>query len=127
MASSLAQLGSTAALTVVDFTAGAAIGSLVDLISPPVDQQSGIRMGVEGCLQLVAIMFLGLEASKLIHDVSPDSTRGLAFVYGAFLGTTNTTAKLGIAVSTLKGMLKNSTYTPVSASAPAPASDSDAQ
>ena len=127
MASSLAQLGSTAALTAVDFTAGAAIGSLVDMVAPPVANQGAIRMGAEGILQLIATMFLGLETSKLIHSVDPDPTRGLAFVLGAFLGTSNTIAKLGIATSMMKGHLKNAAYSPVSASAPAPVPESDAQ
>lgn len=128
MASSLAQLGSTAGLTAVDFVAGAAIGSLVDMVVPPVADQSGIRMGIEGILQLVAISFLGLETSKLIHPNKADATRGVPFILGAFLGTTNTIAKLGIAVSYLKGNLKNAAYSPVSAAAPAPVPEpTDAQ
>lgn len=127
MASSLAQLGSTAGLTAVDFTAGAAIGSLVDMIAPPVADQSAIRMGVEGILQLVAVSFLGLETSKLIHTGKADAVRGVPFILGAFLGTTNTIAKLGIFVSMMKGHLKNAAYSPVSAAQPAPAPDSDAQ
>lgn len=114
-------------MTAVDFTAGAAIGSLVDLISPPVESQSGIRMGAEGILQLVAIMFLGLETSKLIHATSPDPSRGLAFVFGAFLGTTNTTAKLGISVSMMKSYMRNAAYSPVNTAAPAPPQDAPAQ
>lgn len=127
MASSLAQLGGVAGLTAVDFAAGAAIGSLVDMVAPPVGNQSAIRMGAEGILQLIAVMFLGLETSKLIHASSPDSTRGLAFVLGAFLGTSNTIAKLGVATSMMKGHLKNAASTPVSAAAPAPVPESDAQ
>lgn len=126
MANSLAQLGSTAGLTAVDFTAGAAVASLVDLVAPPVADQSGIRMGVEGILQLVAISFLGLETSSLIHTSRANSTRGVPFLLGAFLASSNTVAKLGMAVSMLKGHLKNAAYSPVSAAAPAPPS-SDGQ
>jgi hypothetical protein len=127
MASSLGQLGTTGALSAVDFLAGAAIGSLVDMVSPPVENQGAVRMGVEGLLQMIAVMFLGLETSKLIHTTNPDPTRGVPFILGAFLGTTNTIAKLGIFTSMMKGHLKNAAYSPVSAAAPAPVPESDAQ
>lgn len=118
--SEIAQIASTGFFTVADLTSGIAVASIIDALAPPIQDQGPLRLFAEGALQFVAITYLGLQASVLLHQGRADPTRGAAFGVGLWMGAGNTKAKIGMAVASGKAILKASTAAPVADVAPTP-------
>jgi hypothetical protein len=112
MTSELAQIGSTGFFTVADVTCGALVSGIIDSLAPPIEGQGPVMLYVEGMLQFVAMAFLGLQTSALLHQGRPDPTRGAAFAVGLWMGAGNTKAKIGMAIASAKAALKASAAPP---------------
>ncbi len=92
---SISSAGKVFAVTAIDASAGLLTSTLVEILAPPITNQSPIRLGFEGLIQLGAITYIGLEVYKSIARAR-DPTAGMPFGWGLFIGMPNTIAKLGL-------------------------------
>lgn len=88
--------GTTYMISALDMAAGLLTSSIVEIVAPPITDQSGIRLFVESALQLGTLLIIGREVSALIMKNQNDPTKGLAFQWSVFVGAPNTLNKIGL-------------------------------
>lgn len=92
---SLANAGNVFLIAGLEGSAGLLTARIMELLFPPIKDQSPLRLYLEGMLQLGAITYMSIEVSKVVMRVQADPTKGFPFFIGLVAGMPNTIAKLG--------------------------------
>ncbi len=93
----------------MDLYTGMAVSGLVEIMAPPITNQSPLMLLAEGTIQFLTILYLSLEGTKLMNRVGDKLASPVPFAVGLFVGMPNTVAKLtavaGYARQLVKGIV----------------------
>ena len=92
-----------------DLYTGMVVSGLVEIVAPPITNQSPLMLLAEGTIQFLTILYLSLEGTKLMNRVGDKLASPIPFAVGLFVGMPNTVAKLtavaGYARQLVKGIV----------------------
>ena len=93
----------------MDLYTGMIVSGLVEIVAPPITNQSPLMLLAEGTIQFLTILYLSLEGTKLMNRVGDKLASPIPFAVGLFVGMPNTVAKLtavaGYARQLVKGIV----------------------
>lgn len=93
----------------MDLYTGMAVSGLVEIVAPPITNQSPLVMLLEGTVQFLTILYLSLEGTKIMHRSGDKLASPIPYAVGLYVGMPNTIAKLtavaGYARQLVKGIV----------------------
>lgn len=93
----------------MDLYTGMAVSGLVEIVAPPITNQSPLMMLLEGTVQFLTILYLSLEGTKIMNRTGDKLASPIPYAVGLYVGMPNTIAKLtavaGYARQLVKGIV----------------------